>query len=122
MKTLTTFWTLLLLVTVPLFGQQDHLTDLYSIKIVCAEPLGQAFYIIKGDNKQTELFDIPKETAESTLTSINPKWIKSIDIYKGQKAIDLYGDKGKNGVIIVQLKRGRLEKLPKDIKDRFKEI
>ncbi len=39
------------------------------------------------------------------VNKIDPKTIESIDIYKGEKAIMRYGDKGKNGVIVITLKK-----------------
>lgn len=39
------------------------------------------------------------------LNSINPKDIESVNVLKDRAAIDTYGDKGKNGVIVITLKK-----------------
>ena len=39
------------------------------------------------------------------LNSVDPNTIESIDVLKGQKAIDLYGESGKNGVIVMKMKK-----------------
>lgn len=54
-------------------------------------------YIIKSKN--TDL-TIP----QTALKDINPNDIESISVLKDKSAIDLYGEKGKNGVIIIKLK------------------
>jgi len=41
----------------------------------------------------------------SSLSGIAPEHIESISILKGQKAIEQYGDKGKNGVVIIDIKK-----------------
>ncbi|MCA1758763.1 MAG: TonB family protein, partial [Bacteroidales bacterium] len=53
-----------------------------------AEPL----YILDGEKLQGKLDDI------------NPDDIKSIDVLKGETATKFYGEKGKNGVIVIQTK------------------
>jgi TonB-dependent SusC/RagA subfamily outer membrane receptor len=41
----------------------------------------------------------------SNLGSLNPNEISSIDVLKGQAAIALYGERGKNGVVLIQIKK-----------------
>ncbi len=53
------------------------------------------YYIING-KEMTE--------QEAKLQEINPNDIKSITVWKGEKAIKKFGDKGKNGVIEIELK------------------
>lgn len=43
--------------------------------------------------------------SEEGLSSIDPKSIEKIDVLKGEAAIKLYGDKGKNGVVMITLKK-----------------
>ena len=38
------------------------------------------------------------------LKDINPEDIKSIEVLKDKSATDVFGEKGKNGVIIIKLK------------------
>jgi beta-lactamase regulating signal transducer with metallopeptidase domain len=49
---------------------------------------------------------ISRSTSDIVLKQIDGSSIKSITIYKGQEAIDLYGDDGKDGVINLRLKPG----------------
>jgi TonB family protein len=44
-------------------------------------------------------------SGESELKNIDPKDIKSIDVLKGETAIARYGEKGRNGVVLVHTKR-----------------
>lgn len=53
------------------------------------------YYIING-KEMTE--------QEAKLQEINPNDIKSITVWKGENAIKKFGDKGKNGVIEIELK------------------
>ena len=66
--------------------------------------------------------------------SLQPTDIKFIDILKGTKATSIYGNKGKNGVIIISTKKGKhknlskkeikaiLDKMPKVISSPFQKI
>lgn len=45
-----------------------------------------------------------KELSKEEVDKINPNTIESIDILKGTSATKLYGEKGKNGVIIIKTK------------------
>ena len=40
------------------------------------------------------------------LDSLNPKDIERIDVYKGAKAMTLYGERGKHGVVIIRTVKG----------------
>ncbi|MDH5399310.1 MAG: Spy/CpxP family protein refolding chaperone [Cyclobacteriaceae bacterium] len=84
-------------------------TDLFDIKINKEESsvtIGLrgdgniALVIIREKSGKTrEMY-----TKDISKLSIDPHNIQSIEVIKGQKAIDLYGDKGKNGVIIIDTK------------------
>ncbi len=56
-------------------------------------------------NDRTPLFVIDKKkvTGLATLEYYN---VKSIRVIKGKKAIDLYGEEAKNGVLVIETKRG----------------
>ncbi len=56
---------------------------------------GQPLYIIKNEYE---------EKVVSNLKAYDPNQIESIEVLKGEKATAVYGEKGKNGVIIIQLK------------------
>ena len=53
-----------------------------------ADPKNAPLYIIDG-----------KETDAGTMKNFDQKLITTVDVIKGQKAIDTYGDKAKNGVV-----------------------
>ncbi len=46
-----------------------------------------------------------KETEGQSIKDIDPENIATINVLKGDKAIEEYGDKGKNGVVIIKTKK-----------------
>ena len=57
------------------------------------------------------------------LKSINPEDIDAINVVKNETSIKNYGDKGKNGVVIIFTKQGSLaKKIPEIIERPHKEI
>lgn len=54
--------------------------------------------------KQPLLIYAGLEITQAQLQSINPNTIASIDVLKGESAIKVYGEKGKNGVIMIHPK------------------
>jgi TonB-dependent SusC/RagA subfamily outer membrane receptor len=46
-----------------------------------------------------------KETADMSM--LNPKDIESISVLKDNSATALYGDKGKNGVVVITTKKAK---------------
>ena len=59
-------------------------------------------YYLKTESGLKEIF---------SFEDISPNDIESISVIKGASAFELYGDKGKNGVIIITLKQAP-EELP----------
>lgn len=60
--------------------------------------------------KQTEpplYFVNGEETLKENAESINPENIASINVLKGEKAIEKYGEKGKNGVVEITMKENK---------------
>lgn len=57
-----------------------------------ADPL----YVLNGE--------VLKAEAEKTLKNIDPKNIQSINVWQGEKALEKYGEKGKNGVVEITTK------------------
>lgn len=55
---------------------------------------GNPLYLIDG-----------KEISNDELKSINPDQIESVSVLKDDSAVKLYGDKGKDGVVIIELKK-----------------
>ena len=51
-----------------------------------------------------------KEIADGAdVNNINPETIKSVEVFKGEKAISLFGNRGKNGVVKITLKDKKAE-------------
>ena len=55
-----------------------------------------------------------KEASEQTMNSLNPELIVSVNIIKDKKSNEEYGEKGKNGVIIITTKKST-DKSDKDL-------
>lgn len=53
-----------------------------------------------------------------TLKKLNADWIQSIDVIKGKEATDKYGEDGKNGVLVLHMKDGTYDSLPRKLKRR----
>ena len=72
-------------------------------------------FVVDGfiyDNEtENGLFYNDKNNSNSRFLDLDPKSIDSIDILKGQTAIDDYGEKGKNGVVLVTTKEPDLERI-----------
>lgn len=80
--------------------------------------------IVSGD-KKTSVYLQPAKSADSTPTyylkkdnsyqkiptvaDINPNDIEAIEVWKGEKAIEKFGENGKNGAIIITLKEKKEE-------------
>ena len=62
-----------------------------------------------NDSTNKPLYIIDGKTAtDAEVSKLDPNKIKSMDIWKGKKATDLYGDKGNNGVITITTKEPAL--------------
>ena len=62
--------------------------------------------VVVGHNKSDILYIVDgKEISYDQFQSIDPKTIESMEVLKDKTAIEKYGDKAKNGVIIVNLKK-----------------
>jgi TonB-dependent SusC/RagA subfamily outer membrane receptor len=46
-----------------------------------------------------------KEVSNKKVEDINPDDVESMNVLKGESATELYGDKGKNGVIVITTKK-----------------
>ncbi len=51
------------------------------------------------------IVDNEKMDSEFDVSSIDPKDIESLSVLKDKSALDLYGEEGKNGVVIISLKK-----------------
>ena len=64
------------------------------ISSTTSEKLDSALYIVDG-----------KEVNASILSAIDPDKIDHVEVLKGKAATDVYGEKGKNGAILITLKK-----------------
>ncbi|MEO6347359.1 MAG: M56 family metallopeptidase [Aquaticitalea sp.] len=66
---------------------------------------GNSSYTLFNKGEKQPLFIVDGKTMFSDeLSKINPNNIESVNVLKGEKEIESYGEKGKNGVIIVTTK------------------
>ncbi|MBA5629693.1 DUF6146 family protein [Moheibacter lacus] len=90
----------LLLIPAIAFAQQDSLrldeksSGKIGTEVQPSSPSTKPLYFVEG-----------KLIQESEVEKINPDEIESINVLKGEKAIEKYGDEGKNGVIEIILKK-----------------
>ena len=63
-----------------------------------------AVWAAQADDKPLMIVDGKELGSDAKLEDINPSTIKSVEVLKGDKATETYGDKGKNGVILITTK------------------
>lgn len=66
--------------------------------------------IVKEANDPLIIID-GKEASKTDLDQLDPNTIDSVSVLKSEKAIEKYGEKGKNGVIEVVTKKNQPTKL-----------
>jgi hypothetical protein len=71
-------------------------------------------FIIKGGNKNYEFKGDTSSIDYKSLSRIDPNWIKGIEILREER---LNG--GTATVVIIKLKKGKIKKLPDDMKAKF---
>lgn len=87
--------------------------DMKSLSLVTAINDDQKISIIVGGDKMSEiqpLYVITSKEGDKIVTlsffeQIKAADIETITVLKGKKAIERYGEQGKNGVIVIQLKK-----------------
>ena len=62
--------------------------------------------------------NVEDSVAMKVIKEINPEWIKSMDILKGEEAAK-YDSINKNGVVLVELKKGTFRKIPRKLRKKF---
>lgn len=87
-------------------------------------PVSTPLYIITADNKELQIASNINSTDRITLTltleQINSNWIQSFSVLRDKEATDQYGLTGQGGVILIELKKGMFEKMPAELRGRFK--
>lgn len=72
---------------------------------------GKNLYLIKNKDEKTTKFDDAlyildgKEISKENIDKLQPNSIEKIEVLKGDNATEKYGEKGKNGVIIITTKK-----------------
>ncbi|WP_420574449.1 M56 family metallopeptidase [Kordia sp.] len=62
--------------------------------------------VVSSDTEEKPLFIVDgKEVSNDKFVNLDPKKIKTVHVLKGDSAIGKYGDKGKNGVVIVETRK-----------------
>ena len=67
-----------------------------------AKPVYSVLYILKNTERTVELGPRKNETLD--LESLDSRWVKTIKIIKAPEAKETYGEKGAQGVVIIELK------------------
>ena len=70
--------------------------------------------ILPSDSDSGPLWIVETDSTEYVLDSLSTKridtdWIRSISVFKDAKATVMYGGSGKNGVIIITLKKDHID-------------
>jgi len=82
-------------------------------KSVIANPVKPYFVLQSGEKS----VGIDQDDSTFDINVINPEGIKEIQVFKDKTAIDKYGEKGVNGVVLIVFNDSYL--LPKDIQERL---
>ena len=87
--------------------QQGFFINLNGTYVTCDSTENQNQIIVRGKGllrNSSPLVIIDGEESNISLNSIDPNQIESISVLKDKTATTLYGEKGKNGVIIIETK------------------
>ena len=66
---------------------------------------GEKMVFISNDGEKPLMIVDGKEMKEGNIEDIDPETIENINVFKGEKATEKYGEKGKNGVVIITTKK-----------------
>ena len=69
-------------------------------------------FVIRGNFGRNPLFLIDGKVSNVDINTIDPNTIDHIEVLKDQSAIALYGEKGKDGVILIATKKGNVPPPP----------
>ena len=78
-------------------------------------------YVVNADDRVLYIPSAVKsgDVVSGNIPDISTRWMKSIRVVAAQDAVALYGEPGRNGAVIVELKDGVFEKLPTHLANRF---
>ena len=83
------------------FGQSDVARTATGSLLVRNAPMYTALYVLKSDLRSLELD--PKKNEIFNVKSIDSRDVRFVTVLNRREGRKLYGEKGSNGVIIVQL-------------------
>ncbi len=67
---------------------------------------GEAFFYIDAEKGEKPLYVIDGKVAnEKKMKALSPKDIASVNVWKGDKAVEKYGKKAKDGVVEITTKQ-----------------
>jgi TonB family protein len=87
----------------PDFDQE--MTIIMKTQVIGIDAVGNADAKSEKKPSPSLVFIDGKESSMTEMTQIDPAKIEKVDILKGEQAIEKYGKKGKDGVILVTLKK-----------------
>ena len=98
------------------FGQANSSDD-YLITPPPSKPL-EFLLVLRTDDKMV-ILDPETHDMESFESSVDTRWVQSIEMLTGEDGYSKYGPKGKNGVIVIQFKPNYVLPLglPEAVKD-----
>jgi len=76
------------------YGDKNYKNSGVPPQVKQSDPKNPPIYLVDG-----------KEVTDSYLKSIKPENVKEVSVLKNSSAISIYGDKGKNGVVLITMKK-----------------
>ena len=73
-----------------------------------AQPQKSALSQCYADGCAKPLFVVDGKRLADHAVDLNPSDIESVEVFKGAKAIEIYGEDARNGVIVITSKKARL--------------
>lgn len=92
-------------------GQRFAIRDVATITKGTNSPL----FIIKTENGTIQIPESGR-LRRKIFKNFNLDWISTVDVLKDNTAAAVYGVLGKNGVVIINLKEGTYNKLPRKLR------
>ncbi|APY10165.1 hypothetical protein BWZ22_02460 [Seonamhaeicola sp. S2-3] len=87
--------------------KQSDDKNAFKVKTIASDK-NKSKLVFMSDEEENPLFIIDgKEVEKDPIKGLNPEDIESINVLKDESAIKKYGDKGKNGVIIITTKKDK---------------
>ena len=78
----------------------------------------EPYLVLKVDNKTLKIGK--GKMASEKLNEIKADWVSTVEVWKDQKAVDLYGEDAKGGVIAITFKD--INVLSKEFQDLFNDL